>query len=104
MKTNLNEIDEVGEFDFSISDEVPKFNPRKRKHKKSASSETFSYVGFASDLGFSIALPLGGSLIIGRYLDERFGFTPKLTIVSLIVGFLISMTTFIKAIRAVMKR
>lgn len=104
MKTNLDEIDEVGEFDFSISDDVSKFNPRKRKYQKSASPPVFSYVGFASDLGFSIALPLVGLLIIGRYLDERFGFTPKATIVSLILGFLISMTTFIKAIRAVMKR
>lgn len=104
MKTSYRKTDEVDEFDFSVSDEVPTFNPRKRKHHKSGSSPILSYVGFASDFGFSIALPLGGSLIVGRYLDERFGFTPKATIVSLIVGFLISMTTFIRAIRDVMKK
>lgn len=104
MKRNYSKNDEVDEFDFSVSDDVTTFNPRKRKHHTSASSPVLSYVEFASDFGFSIALPLGGSLIVGRYLDERFGFTPKATIVSLIVGFLISMTTFIRAIRDVMKK
>jgi len=104
MKQNYSKMGEVDEFDFSVSDEVSKFNPRKRKRQKSASSPVLSYVGFASDFGFSIALPLGGSLIVGRYLDERFGFTPKATIVSLIVGFLISMTTFIRVIRDGMKK
>lgn len=104
MKRNYSKNDEVDEFDFSINGDESKFNPRKRKRQKSVSSPTLSYVGFASDFGFSIALPLGGSLILGRYLDERFGFTPKATIVSLILGFLISMTTFVRAIRAVMKK
>ncbi len=103
MKQNNSKRDEVGEFDMSVSDDVLKLNPRKRKQKKSASSPMLSYVGFASDFGFSIALPLGGALIVGRYLDERFGFSPKATIVSLIVGFVISMTTFIRVIRDVIK-
>ena len=101
MKQNNPSRDEVGEFDISLSDDVLKLNPRKRKQKKSASSPILSYVGFAGDFGFSIALPLGGALIIGRYLDERFGFSPKATIASLIIGFLISMTTFVRVIRDV---
>lgn len=101
MKQNNRSRDEVGEFDMSVSDDVLKLNPRKRKQKKSASSPILSYVGFASDFGFSIALPLGGALILGRYLDERFGISPKATIVSLIIGFLISMTTFIRVVRDV---
>lgn len=97
-------MDEVGEYDLSVTDDILKCNPRKRKQKKSASSPILSYVGFASDFGFSIALPLGGSLIIGRYIDERFGFSPKATIVSLIIGFCISTTTYIRTIQNFIKR
>lgn len=103
MKQNNSNRDEVGEFDMSVLDDEVKLNPRKRKQKKSASSPVLSYVGFASDFGFSIALPLGGALIIGKYLDDRFGFAPKATIISLIIGFVISMTTFIRVIRDVIK-
>lgn len=103
MKLNDSNRDEVGEFDMSVSNDVCKLNPRKRKQKKSASPPVLSYVGFASDFGFSIALPLGGALIVGRYLDERFGSSPKATIVALIVGFVISMTTFFRVIRDVIK-
>lgn len=104
MNQNKSKNDEVGEFDMSLSSESVTINPRKRKHKKSASSPVLSYVGFASDFGFSIALPLGGALIIGRYIDNRFGVSPKATIGALIIGFIISMTTFVRVIRDVLKK
>ncbi|MEK7577418.1 MAG: AtpZ/AtpI family protein [Patescibacteria group bacterium] len=103
MKQNNSTVSEVETFDMSVSDENITLNPRKRKEYISASSPVLSYVGFASNFGFSIALPLGLALIAGRYLDERFDFTPKATIVLLILGCIISIATFIRTIKDVLE-
>lgn len=40
----------------------------------------------ASELGFSIALPIGGGVIIGHFLDGKFGMQPAFTLIFLITG------------------
>lgn len=74
------------------------------KKKKRLPSSTWSYVGFATDLGFTIALPIAGGAILGKYLDGLWGSYPKTTLSLLFLGIVISMVGFITIIRDVLKK
>lgn len=39
-----------------------------------------------SEIGFTIALPIGGGALLGRWLDEKFQSQPKLTLSFIFIG------------------
>jgi F0F1-type ATP synthase assembly protein I len=48
-------------------------------------SPAFALVG----IGFSLAFWIGGSAVLGNYLDGRFGTEPRLTLILLVFGLLL---------------
>lgn len=47
-------------------------------------------VGFVSELGFTISIPLVGGVLLGTSLDNKFNSYPKMTLSLLFLGILIS--------------
>lgn len=53
----------------------------------------------AMELGLSIALPIVAGVFFGRYLDQTFGTSPKLTLSFLFLGVIIGSVRIIKLAR-----
>lgn len=58
----------------------------------------FFSVGLATEIGYSIAIPITLGALIGVWLDKKFNSAPKLTLSLLFVGILLS---FIKLFKIV---
>lgn len=55
-------------------------------------------------IGFSLAIWIVGGAILGRWLDERFGTDPVLTLLLLGAGLAIGLADAVRRLRAVMTR
>ncbi len=53
----------------------------------------------ATGLGFIIALPISGGTVLGFILDQKFGMTPILTIVFLLMGLILSIFSLFRKIK-----
>lgn len=94
--------DSVGEkkFDLRIDGGDISVSPRAKKHTQQHKSG-WAYVSLAGELGFDIALPMVGGIIIGIRVDEYFGTQPKATIGLFIFGLVIACTSLIRIVRDV---
>lgn len=61
--------------------------PKKKLRKK----ELLVILALASELGFSIAVPIGVGVLLGYWLDKRLGSAPVLTLSLLLVGVVLGM-------------
>ncbi len=64
----------------------------------------FLILALASELGFSIALPIVGGIIIGSFFDSKLRTQPAFTLVLLVVGVMIGMYNFFIAVRRGMEK
>lgn len=46
-------------------------------------------ISLASELGFSISLPIAGGAILGQYLDNKFNTSPRMTLSLIFLGLFI---------------
>ncbi len=68
------------------------------RHTKQGS---FVYLGYVGQIGFAIAIPIAGGAGIGSYLDGRWHTYPKMTLILLIIGIIISVFNFITVIKEI---
>lgn len=64
----------------------------------------YEVVGYAGQFGFSIALPIAGGAIGGSYLDKKWGSSPMMTVVCLVLGVALSGIQFVNVIHTISKR
>lgn len=62
-----------------------------KEPKKEEKDKLISMFSLASELGFSISLPLVGGAFLGRYLDSRLNSSPKITLSLIFFGLLLGM-------------
>jgi ATP synthase protein I len=74
------------------------------ERKKSNLKDTWFYLGFVGEIGFTIALPIIGGACIGMYLDRAWSSYPKVTLLLLFLGIVISFIAFIATIRELLTR
>ncbi|MBI4067178.1 AtpZ/AtpI family protein [Candidatus Gottesmanbacteria bacterium] len=55
-----------------------------------AKKKLYQSLSIASQLGFSIAIPLVGGALLGSFLDSKFDTAPKLTLSLIFFGLFIS--------------
>lgn len=60
------------------------------KEKSEKNEKSWSAVSLAWELGYSIAVPLVGLALLGRFLDKKLGTSPWLLLFSILVSILIS--------------
>lgn len=71
------------------------------RKKRGSAFEYFSYVG---EIGFTIALPIASGGVLGAFLDRRFHTYPKITLLLLFLGILVSIGAFIRYVQDVVER
>lgn len=65
---------------------------------------TLYYLGYVGELGFAISIPIVLCTLGGKYLDDRWGTYPKMTLTLLVVGCVISIINFVEVIKTILKK
>lgn len=65
--------------------------------------DKFRMVNLAFELGFIIALPLVGLALAGKWLDERFGTEPWLTLAGILLAIVATTIWLIKKFKEMIK-
>lgn len=99
------EDDELDQYTLNL-DDSEKYVPAKRQKgkRKEDGSGLWYYVGFASDFGFSIAIPIVGGALAGYAIDRKWQTYPKATLSLLLFGIVISFINFIRTVRELLKK
>src|SRR4030042_3017421 len=63
----------------------------KKDNTEKEKNQFFANVNLASELGFVIAIPLVGGVILGTYLDKTFDSEPKFTLSCIFFGVFLSL-------------
>ncbi len=61
-----------------------------RKDDEKEKGKFLAMISLASELGFSISLPIAGGAILGQFLDSRLLTTPRMTLSLIFFGLIIS--------------
>ncbi|MFZ2025088.1 MAG: AtpZ/AtpI family protein [Microgenomates group bacterium] len=81
---------------------IEKILPKKRTGLKQEKPALF-YIGYVGQVGFMIALPIAGGAALGSYLDTKWVSYPKMTMIGLVLGIVISIINFIAVIKEIIK-
>lgn len=106
MKPKSKTTDEVSEkqFDLVLEEDHGFLHPKVRKPLKKIKKRGWRFISLAGELGFDIALPMVGGLVLGKFFDERWNSHPKATLVFLGVGFVIACASLIRIVLDVIKK
>lgn len=64
---------------------------------------TWFYVGLVEQIGFTVCVPIVVGAFIGVYLDRQWSTYPKATLLLIFVGLGVSIVSFIRIIRDIIK-
>jgi predicted F0F1-ATPase subunit len=81
--------------------QVKKF---KSRNQNESNTQSWAVLGYVGQIGFMIAIPIAGGAILGKFIDEKLGMYPKMTLSFLFGGFTISIFGFVKTIQMILKR
>ena len=84
-------------------DEGPVLRPRKKVEKENKGN-TWFYVGFASDLGFTIVVPIALGGFLGAWIDRQIGTGSKATLACLLLGCVISIAGVVRTMIDILNR
>lgn len=73
---------------LTVDEGIALISKRKEENKEEDIEQRkfLSGIGFATELGFVIAVPIAGGALLGSYLDQKLGTTPKCTLSLLFFG------------------
>jgi predicted F0F1-ATPase subunit len=77
---------------------------REEKQKIQKKDDTWYFLGLASEIGYSIAIPIVGGALLGRYIDFTWSIYPKATLSLLFFGIVISVINFVRTIKEMIDR
>lgn len=103
FKNSNQGLDNRFEVMLSGSTPIKKKESKENKEQKARNS-TMYYLGYVGELGFAISIPIVFCTLIGKYLDDRWTTYPKMTLLLLIVGCVVSVINFIEVIKTILKR
>lgn len=70
---------------------------------KQEKDKSFSAIGLAWELGYTIAVPIVVLALLGRYLDKKLGTTPWLLLVGILISIAVSSWAVYKKTLDIMK-
>ncbi len=71
------------------------------KKKKKAEKRFFTTISLASQIGFTISLPIVGGAILGQFLDNKFSTSPRLTLSLIFTGLFIGILNVYNIIKEI---
>lgn len=102
-QTRYQSRDEFDQFTLHLEDDGQTI-VRKKEPKKVDETGFWYYVGFAGDLGFTIAVPCAGGAFLGMWIDKQLSSYPTMTLSLLFLGIVLSFVGFIRIVKDLMKR
>lgn len=93
IKKTLNLVEDRIQTEEVNSEDLQEKEKEKERTKFSA------MMSLASELGFSISLPLVGGAVLGQFLDNKFGTAPRLTLSLIVTGLMIGFANIYFIIR-----
>lgn len=72
---------------------------QQQSEEVSSKSRFPGMVSWASELGFSVSLPIVGGAFLGQFLDNKFNTTPRMTLSFIFLGLFVGMTTIFLIVR-----
>lgn len=63
-----------------------------KEDEQKARSRFLAMISLASELGFSISLPIAGGALLGQFLDNKFSTSPRITLSLIFFGLFIGVT------------
>lgn len=75
-----------------------------KKGKFRKRSDSWFYLGYVGEIGFTIAAPIVGGVIIGSFIDYRWSSHPQATLWGIGIGGFVSFFGFIKIVQEIIKR
>lgn len=103
-KKRFGNTDELDQFTLDFDELQGRTRVHKRVRATTEPDRIWYYVGFAGDLGFTIAVPIAGGALLGLLIDRQWSTYPKATLCLLLLGIIISMVGFIRTVRELMRR
>ncbi len=91
-------------FDLTITDGVIEKEKRRDVKDRPTRVSAWAAFEFFGQIGLSISLPLVAGTMIGAYLDSVWHTKPQLTLIGLLLGSLLSVASFIFAVKQFKKR
>ena len=70
-----------------------------KQEKIPKETKSWELISVASELGFSISLPIAAGVILGSVLDAKFDTSPKITLLLLLLGVVLSISNVYLIIR-----
>lgn len=74
------------------------------KPKKKGGRDFLVILGLASELGFSIAIPIGGGVLLGSFIDKQTGTAPLFTLLLLLLGVIFGMFNLYNIVQQTTKK
>ncbi len=72
---------------------------KQRRVTESDKEKEASALSVATTFGYALVIPLVGGVVLGKVLDERFGSSPKLTLLFLFIGLVVGIATLYKEMK-----
>ena len=69
------------------------------KHEKDTQDKFLTVISLATELGFSISLPIAGGAFLGQVLDKKLNLAPKMTLSLIFLGLFIGLVNIHKIIK-----
>lgn len=66
-------------------------------------TEVISLVGFALELGYSIALPLVICTLVGKYIDNQLGTSPLFLLIGMVCAAVVSVFFVYRKVKYILK-
>ena len=79
------------------------FKPRLRNDKIKHRPHILIYAEYASSIGMSIIIPIVLATILGKYIDSRFNSHPKVVLLSIGIGFIISIVSLFYTVKSFLR-
>ena len=91
-------------YEVSLYDDelIEKTHDRVVKNQSEEKPALF-YLGYVGQIGLVIALPIAGCIGLGSYLDGKWQTYPKMTLIGLGLGLVISIVNFVSVIKEIIK-
>ena len=99
MENTLDYKEKKDQIDILVGDHDVNHLSRKTQQRKRKTDASWNYIGRFGELGFTVAIPIAGGAILGKYLDDRFSTNPRATLILLFAGVIVATYLIYKSIR-----
>lgn len=76
----------------------------KNRVKKEEGDNVSAMVSIASELGFSISLPIAGGALLGQYIDGKLGTSPRVTLSLIFTGLILGIINIYRLLKITEKK